>query len=49
MFDTTTLCIIAFFITSSVCGHFLLHRVIKTPARYQRPSQNDGWVDAAVR
>jgi hypothetical protein len=49
MFDTTTLYIVAFFIVSSVLGHILLHRIIKTPAQYYRPSQNEGWIDAAVR
>ncbi|KAJ4988734.1 hypothetical protein SVAN01_05711 [Stagonosporopsis vannaccii] len=39
MLDTTTLVIILFFIVSSVCGHILLHRVIKTPAQYLRPSR----------
>lgn len=49
MFDTTTLSVIAFFIVSSLLGHILLHRVIRTPAQYDRPSQRDGWTDAVVR
>ncbi|KAF3046140.1 hypothetical protein E8E12_011327 [Didymella heteroderae] len=49
MFDQTTTYIILFFLASSVLGHILLHRIIKTPAQYHRPSQHDGWIDAAVR
>lgn len=48
MFDTPTLYIIAFFIVSSIFGHLLLHRIVKTPAQYYRPSK-DGWIDATVR
>jgi hypothetical protein len=47
--DTPTLLIIGFFVLSSVLGHALLHRVIKTPAQYYRPSQQEGWIGAAVR
>jgi len=35
--DNTTIGIIIFFLISSCYGHILLHRVIKTPAQYQRP------------
>lgn len=49
MLDTTTIYILLFFIASSVLGHLLLHRVIKTPAQYHRPRQHESWIDAAVR
>lgn len=49
MLDYTTIFIILFFIVSSVFGHFLLHRIIKTPAQYYRPSQSSGWIEATVR
>lgn len=49
MLDTTTVYIIGFFIVSSILGHKLLHHIIKTPAQYYRPSQNEGWIDAAIR
>lgn len=39
MLDSTTVVVVLFFIISSVCGHILLHRVIKTPAQYIRPGR----------
>lgn len=35
--DNSTIGIIIFFVISSYFGHVLLHRVIKTPAQYERP------------
>jgi len=35
--DNITIGVIFFFFISSWFGHALLHRVIKTPAQYQRP------------
>jgi hypothetical protein len=35
--DNATVGIIFFFLISSYFGHHLLHRVIKTPAQYERP------------
>ena len=39
MFDTTTVGIIIFFLVSSAFGHILLHKVIRTPAQYERPAK----------
>ncbi|CBX93272.1 predicted protein [Plenodomus lingam JN3] len=39
MFDNYI--VIIFFILSSILGHKLLHRVIKTPAQYERPEIRD--------
>lgn len=51
MLDGPTLLIILFFVLSSVLGHLFLHRVIKTPAQYYRPSkgEGEGVVEGVVR
>ena len=49
MLDISTTYIIIYFIVSAILGHKLLHHVIKTPAQYHRPSQDEGWIDAVVR
>jgi hypothetical protein len=55
--DNGTIGIIIFFIVSSYLGHILLHRVIKTPAQYERPKVamvDDGsqysmsWIETAT-